>query len=242
MGAEEEMRGVLEPLVQARGLSIWDVECSGASVRVLVERPGGVDLDALSELSDAISAELDRRDDLVPAGRYVLEVSSPGLERRLREASHFASSVGEEVAVKTAEPFAGSRRLTGTLVSATETDITLRRAPGDGVEAMGGDEELVRIPLSCVVRAHRVFRWPNPEPAVRTGSGRPKAKARPRRPAKARASAGTSVPVDLNGTNSQQAHEATRGGHGRQQEVAGPLPVAPSRAAGAESAGALWRE
>ena len=62
----------------------------------------------------------------MPAGRYLLEVSSPGLERRLRYPDHFARYIGEEVTVKTAEPVNDTRRLRGTLTSASEDDITLR--------------------------------------------------------------------------------------------------------------------
>ena len=102
MSAEENISQALRPVVHAAGLEIWDVERSGNTVRVLVERADGVDLDAISEVSAAISALLDQRDDLVPAGRYILEVSSPGLERRLRYPRHFARYVGEEIAVKTA--------------------------------------------------------------------------------------------------------------------------------------------
>lgn len=187
MGTEEEIAQVLMPTVQAAGLEIWDVDRSGASVRVLVERPGGVDLDAISEISSAISAVLEGRDDLVPAGRYVLEVSSPGLERRLRRPEHFARSVGREVAVKTAEPVLGSRRLTGKLVDATAAHITLE-VPGPS----GAEGQLVQVPLPSVERAHVVFRWPAPAPSRpnRRSSGGRAEKARfATAPAAARAGA-----------------------------------------------------
>ena len=172
MSTEEDIKEALTPTVRAAGLEIWDVERSGASVRVLVERPGGVDLDAISELSGAVSAVLDNRDDLVPAGRYMLEVSSPGLERRLRYPAHFARCIGEEVAVKTAEPFLGSRRLTGTLVGATEEAVTVRvGADGPASDGPASDgpaaDDLVQIPLPAIERAHLVFKWPA---ASRTGS------------------------------------------------------------------------
>lgn len=160
MGTEELIAEALLPTVQAAGLEIWDVERSGTSVRVLVERPGGVDLDAISELSPSVSAVLDQRDDLVPAGRYVLEVSSPGLERRLRQPDHFARCVGQEVAVKTASPVLGSRRLEGTLVEAGDGEIALRVVAGDGAEA-----QVVRLPLGSVTRAHTIFNWGAPERA-----------------------------------------------------------------------------
>ena len=156
MGAEEQIAEALAPTVRAAGLEIWDVERSGASVRVLVERTGGVDLDTISELSHSVSAVLDSRDDLVPAGRYVLEVSSPGLERRLRQPPHFARCIGQRVAVKTAEPVLGSRRLEGTLVGANDSEIELL------VDAEGEGAQTVRLALGSVVRAHTVFSWGPP--------------------------------------------------------------------------------
>jgi ribosome maturation factor RimP len=153
MGAEEQIADVVRPIVEASGLQIWDVERSGTSVRVLVERPGGIDLDAISELTRAVSTALDERDDLVPEGRYTLEVSSPGLERRLRYPRHFASYIGQEVAVKTASPINGARRIKGTLAGATEEDITL--------EALlpSGEPGEVRVPLEMIDRANAVFNW-----------------------------------------------------------------------------------
>ena len=148
MGAEEQIAEALLPAVRAAGLEIWDVERSGASVRVLVERPGGVDLDSISQLSAAVSAILDQRDDIVPGGRYMLEVSSPGLERRLRQPSHFARYVGEEVAVRTVEAFNGTRRLRGTLTGATDEGITIRADGGPGGETLRAE---------CPVAVHRTL-------------------------------------------------------------------------------------
>ena len=169
MGTEEDIKDALTPTVRAAGLDIWDVERSGSSVRVLVERSGGVDLDAISELSGAVSAVLDHRDDLVPAGHYTLEVSSPGLERRLRSPAHFARCVGEEVAVKTSEPFLGSRRLTGTLVATTDEGVSMKAR---GTEAASSDQ-LVQIPFPLIERAHLVFEWP-----AQSGPSRPGRPAR----------------------------------------------------------------
>ena len=165
MGADEQIAEALAPTVRAAGLEIWDVERSGASVRVLVERAGGVDLDTISELSHSVSAVLDSRDDLVPARRYVLEVSSPGLERRLRQPSHFVRCIGQTVVVKTAEAVLGSRRLEGTLVGANDSEVELL------VEREGQGAQTVRVPLGSVVRAHTVFNW-GPPPRSRRGGAR----------------------------------------------------------------------
>jgi ribosome maturation factor RimP len=173
MGAEDKITEALRPAVGAAGLEIWDVERSGASLRVLVERPGGVDLDSISDVSRAISAVLDTRDDLVPAGHYTLEVSSPGLERRLRYPRHFAGYVGQEVAVKTSEGFDGPRRLRGTLVDATDEAIILREG------ASGSDGPEVRVPLARVERANTVFTWPQPTKPAKPSRGAKKARSTP---------------------------------------------------------------
>jgi ribosome maturation factor RimP len=162
MNAEEAIAEALGPTVQAAGLGIWDVERSGTSLRVLVDRPGGVDLDAVAEVTTAISAVLDERDDLVPAGRYTLEVSSPGLERRLRYPRHFGAYIGQEVAVKTTEAIEGSRRLRGRLTAATESGIALVVQ----AEGQAGPHE-VQVPMALVERANTVFSWGTPARAAK---------------------------------------------------------------------------
>jgi ribosome maturation factor RimP len=171
MGAEEDIAEALQPTVSAAGLEIWDVERAGASLRVLVERPGGVDLDSIAAVSAAVSAVLDERDDLSPAGRYTLEVSSPGLERRLRYPRHFTQYVGQEVSVKTAEAVNGSRRLQGTLIGATEDDITIR------VTISKTESAELRLPLTAVERATTVFTWGDSSKTAR--SPRPRKAAAP---------------------------------------------------------------
>jgi ribosome maturation factor RimP len=125
---------LVEPLVIATGLELWDVEVNPRAVRILVDRPGGVDLEALSTLAKDVSAALDGREDLTPGSQYQLEVSSPGVERTLRTVSHFQRYVGREVSVKTEAPLegdrSGSRRLQGVLVAADATGITLQLSTG----------------------------------------------------------------------------------------------------------------
>src|ERR1017187_124866 len=85
----------IEPVVATLGLQIYDLELTGGArtptVRVTVDAPGGVDLDAIAAASQALSPVLDADPALSQAcrGSYTLEVTSPGLERRLRTPSHF---------------------------------------------------------------------------------------------------------------------------------------------------------
>ena len=97
MGPAEHVRELVEPILARLGPELFDVEHQGAVLRVCVDRPGGVDLDALSDATRAVSAALDA-DDPFP-GRYTLEVSSPGLERPLRTPAQFRRFVGTSINV-----------------------------------------------------------------------------------------------------------------------------------------------
>ena len=93
----DDIRDLVAPVVGALGCSVYDVEVAGSgkarTVRVLIDREGGVDIDAIAEATRAISPLLDEADPV--AGAYLLEVSSPGVERPLRTPAHFAAAVGE---------------------------------------------------------------------------------------------------------------------------------------------------
>jgi ribosome maturation factor RimP len=129
-------------------LECFDVEFGGGRLVVLVDRPGGVDLDALTHATHRISAALDREDP-VP-GRYLLEVSSPGLERRLRTADHYRRFVGSTVSVKLVPAAAEPRRIKGELSAADD----------DGIAVSGRS-----VPYADIERAQTVFEWgPPPKP------------------------------------------------------------------------------
>src|SRR4051794_2680842 len=79
MGTSERIAALVEPILLDRGHELYDVELTGATVRVLVDRDGGVALDDLETISRDISTVLDEADPM--PDRFFLEVSSPGLER-----------------------------------------------------------------------------------------------------------------------------------------------------------------
>ena len=134
-------------------MDLYDVEHHGGTIRVLVQRPDGLDLDEIAGLSRAISRVLDEEDP-VP-GRYTLEVSSPGLERPLRTPDHFRGAVGLDVKIKMRPGFDGPRRLTGAIVDVDEQSVRLRT----------GDDETLRLDLADVTSARTVFEWgPGPKP------------------------------------------------------------------------------
>ncbi len=94
MASTESIRELAEPILASAGLELWDVEIIGDVVRIMVERPGGVDLDALSAASAVLSPLLDAHPEATPDSRYQLEVSSPGVERTLRTPEQYRRYVG----------------------------------------------------------------------------------------------------------------------------------------------------
>jgi ribosome maturation factor RimP len=159
-----ELFPLIEPVVTAAGVELFDVEYRSGVVLVTVDHPDGVDLEVLTTVNRVVSELLDQRDPI--PGAYTLEVSSPGVERTLRRPAHFTQAVGEKVTVKTRPQVPGDRRLTGTLVSADDTGFEL--APE------GSSDGPVRLAYSDIDRARTVFAW---GPAARrggAGSGTPK--------------------------------------------------------------------
>lgn len=120
-----ELARLLEPTVEGMGYELADLELriGGKSgvVRLFIDRPEGVSLDDCEAVSRQVSALLDVEDP-VP-GHYVLEVSSPGLDRKLTKPAHFTRFVGEEVRVQMRFPVDGRRRFRGRLLAAGEKTI-----------------------------------------------------------------------------------------------------------------------
>jgi len=156
MADVDAIAAAVEPVVAALGLELYDVESTGPTrariLRVTVERRGGVDLDAVAAASQAISPVLDGDPAVqsVCPGPYTLEVTSPGLERRLRTPAHFRGAVGQTVSVKTQTDGAAARRR-GVLVAADDAGIDVAFETGEE-----------RLPYGAVTQARTVFEWGAP--------------------------------------------------------------------------------
>lgn len=114
---------LLEPAVTATGFDLEDVTVSPAGkrrvVRVIVDRDGGVDLDDVAEVARAVSDLLDANPDLIETA-YVLEVTSPGVDRPLTQPRHWRRAEGRLVKVTLADD-----TVTGRITGSTDTDVTL---------------------------------------------------------------------------------------------------------------------
>jgi len=162
----EAVRAVIEPVVVSLDLEVFDITIDGRTLQLTLDRDGGVDLDALTAATQAVSAALDAADPSGPdlgSGSYSLEVSSPGLERPLRTPAHFRRAVGATVSVKvrsvddagdgSGEP----ARYRGALVDA-----------GDDACTVDVDGSPVQIAYDTIAAARTVFEW---GPAPKPGSG-----------------------------------------------------------------------
>jgi len=165
----DALEATFVPVLAALDLDLYDVEMTGSgkarTLRVTVDRAGGpqadgepgagVDLEAITAATNAISPVLDRLvEEADPAARalggpYTLEVSSPGLERALRTPSHFRRAIGTTVSVKTrGNETAGPQRRRGVVADADDAGFELD---------IDGTRE--RLAYDDVVQARTVFEW-----------------------------------------------------------------------------------
>lgn len=145
MADAEAAWATIEPWLAAEGLELDDLELSGRVLRVLIDCEGGVGIDRLAEVSDGISRILDDTIDI--EGSYQLEVSSPGLERKLRRPGHFHKSVGRNVHIKA--------RTAGDTV----TVKGLLENVGDAGFTVLEDSQRREISFEDVISAKTVFTW-----------------------------------------------------------------------------------
>jgi ribosome maturation factor RimP len=123
----DELNKLLEPTVERLGYELTDLEVriggKGGLVRMTIDKPEGIDLNDCEQVSHAVSALLDVEDPV--AGEYSLEVSSPGLDRKLTKVEHFQRFEGETVKVSMRFPIEGRRRFRGKLLSSNDENIVV---------------------------------------------------------------------------------------------------------------------
>lgn len=121
------LSALIAPAIESLGCSLWGVEYrqqeNSALLRVFIEREGGVSLDDCSAVSQQLSAVLDVEDPIPVA--YILEVSSPGVDRVLFVPEQFVQYIGESMKVRTRLAYEGRRNFIGKLVAADEDNIVV---------------------------------------------------------------------------------------------------------------------
>ncbi|MFN2544333.1 MAG: ribosome maturation factor RimP [Actinomycetota bacterium] len=155
-----DAEALVRPVVESAGLELIEVTFNRGLLRVVVDQDGGVDIDTIAQTSEKVSRRLDLEN--FGSGRYTLEVSSPGVERHLREPRDFMRRIGERVKVKAVVPEEGGLTLNGTIVSADDEAVTI------ATDRVGR-----RVAYPFIRSARTVFEWGGqPKP----GGRRPRAK------------------------------------------------------------------
>lgn len=129
------LRALLAPVVEGLGLDLEDVEVTAAGRRrrvcVVVDRDGGIDLDAVADVSKAVSDVLDASDALGSAP-YVLEVTSPGVDRPLTQPRHWRRARGRLVSCRLND----GQAIDGRVVESTDETVVIDTAAGPWTGAL----------------------------------------------------------------------------------------------------------
>lgn len=128
MTQNDRLVSLIEPVVSSLGLTLWGIEVpsspKGGKLRVFLDSSRGVTIDQCADVSRHISMLLDVEDPI--PGSYVLEVSSPGLERIFFHFHQLLDYIGHPMAVILKEPLQGSKKWRGTLLQAADYELTLQ--------------------------------------------------------------------------------------------------------------------
>lgn len=146
MKITEQVWQFAEPLVQAQGCSLWDVEYvrEGGEwfLRLYIDKDGGVDIDDCEAVSRAVDPVLDEKDPIPESYRF--EICSAGLERVLKRPSDFERFLGEPVLVKLYRPKDGRKEFPGVLKGYKDGDVTIS-AGGQEITFEKAEVALVRL-------------------------------------------------------------------------------------------------
>ncbi|HYO82587.1 MAG TPA: ribosome maturation factor RimP [Bryobacteraceae bacterium] len=144
---------IAEDAGRPQGIEVVDVEFAGAGkarvLRIFIDKEGGVTHSDCEFMSRGVESVLDT-EDLIPGDSYNLEVSSPGIERKLRKPADFQRFTGQRAKVVLTEAVENQKHWRGTL-RGMEGDSTVLLEPAK--------DRLLRIPLANVRRANLEFEW-----------------------------------------------------------------------------------
>ena len=146
MGLDETLQTLIEPVVNGLGSRLWGIEYltrgKSTTLKIYIDADQGINVEDCARVSRQVSSLLDVEDPI--PGRYTLEVSSPGLDRRLFTKAQFEEFASARIRVSLKRPFEGRRRYTGLLGGIEGDDVILHT----------GEEEEYLFPLDLVDRAN----------------------------------------------------------------------------------------
>lgn len=151
-GLIEHLTELGEQAAAGTPIEIAEVELRGAGkarlLRVYIDKPGGVTHGDCELISERMSRLLDEQD-AVPGESYTLEVSSPGVERRLSKPRDFERVVGQNIRLSVREPMEGQTHFEGKLAGFAGQTLEVEISPG----------RLMKVPLDRVQKAKLKFEW-----------------------------------------------------------------------------------
>lgn len=143
----DALEELIEPTIDSLGFELWGTEFFSqgkhSKLRIFIENEEGISLEDCEQVSRQVSSILDVEDPIV--GEYTLEVSSPGLDRRLFKLAHFQRFTGSKVNLKLNAPFEGKRKFVGRINGIEEDDVVLQV-----------DEHEYLLPISSIEKANIV--------------------------------------------------------------------------------------
>src|SRR5580658_1904960 len=139
-------------VAESEGMELVEVELKGGGqhrfIRISIDKPAGVTHGDCELISQQVGAILDV-EDVVPGGQYTLEVSSPGVERKLLKPQDYARFAGKKAKITLKEPIDQRRNFEGKLAGFEDGAIALETAPG----------QTLRVPFENVQKANLKFEW-----------------------------------------------------------------------------------
>ena len=127
----EALEALMAPVAQEQGLELYDIEYvkegAGRILRIYIDKEEGIDLDDCERMSRAAEVVLDEADPI--PGEYRLQVSSPGVERKLSKPRHYSRFVGHKVVVKLFaphDPVSGRKKFTGILAKFEDNRLSIK--------------------------------------------------------------------------------------------------------------------
>lgn len=150
MKKEEVIRQVeqlVEPILAEEKLELFDIEFgqepAGWFLRVFIDSEQGVDIETCAQVNEVLRKKLDRLK--IIRGDYTLEVSSPGIERPLKNEKDYQKAIGSKIYIKTFAPLGNQKEFTGVLESIERNSVTIRT-----------QKDSIRVPLNLITKAHLV--------------------------------------------------------------------------------------
>lgn len=148
----DKIRAIAERVGASEGIEIVEVQLLGGgrarTLRIFIDKPDGVTHGDCENISQQVGTILDV-EDVIPGGSYTLEVSSPGVERKLRNPKDFERFLGRKVKIVLREPVENQKHWEGTLSAFAADVISVDPAPGRSI----------RIHLDQIDRANLKFEW-----------------------------------------------------------------------------------